>query len=85
MKLQPIEVNGERVFLKKSLLGWKVVYPIKEDGKTNWKHLLVGGSWWNLFFVGMIVLLILGAVSEYSTSVRLLNQCLSTRVPILLP
>ena len=33
----------EKVFLKKDFLGWRVVTPIKIDGKINYPNLLFGG------------------------------------------
>jgi len=86
MKSNIIEtiVRGERIFLKKSSLtnNYKVVYPIIIDEKINWKHLITGGSWWNLVKVAVIVFLILGAVSEYQTAVNMLNSCLENQIKI---
>ena len=42
--IKEIEIEGEKIFLKKSFLGYGVVHPIKIDGKINWKNLLAGGS-----------------------------------------
>ena len=38
--------EGEKVYLKKDWLGWRVVEPIKdpETGKTNYMSLLFGGK-----------------------------------------
>jgi hypothetical protein len=42
---QTVEVNGEKVHLKKDFLGWKVIHPYKnEDGKINWGNLIFGGK-----------------------------------------
>ena len=39
-KIKEIYIDGERIFISKSkLFGYKVVYPLKIDGKINWKHL----------------------------------------------
>lgn len=70
----------EKVYLKKGFMGWKVVYPIKnEDGTTNLKNLISGGSWWNLIIILVIILMILGAIYEYSTNLNNLLDCF--RVP----
>lgn len=51
----------DKVYLKKSILGYRVVYPIKnEDGSINWFNLLVGGKA-NLLF--LIILLLVGYTS----------------------
>lgn len=75
-KIEEVEMNGEKVYLKKGLLGWKVVYPNKIDGKINWKHFIAGRSWWNLLWIALIVALIIGCVSEYSIALRTANECL---------
>jgi hypothetical protein len=76
-KIDVVEIEGEKVYLRKSFLGFKVVYPIKTDGKTNWKHLIAGGSWWNLLKVAGMVILLLIVVSEYSNAVQTANQCIN--------
>lgn len=76
-KIEVVEIEGKKVYLRKSFLGYKVVYPIKVEGKTNWKHLIAGGSWWNLLKVGILVIVILIVVSEYSKAVQLANQCIT--------
>lgn len=76
-KIKEIELDNERIFLKKGFLGWNVVYPYKIDGKIVWKNLIAGGNWWRLLIIGFIVLIILGSVWEYSNAVRVANQCLN--------
>lgn len=76
MKIQEIQINNERVFLKKGFFGWKVVKPIKIDDKINWKNLICGGSWFNLFVVFLIVIIILGCLYEYSIALKTANDCL---------
>jgi len=76
-KIREIELDGDRIFISKSnLFGYKVVKPIKVDGKINWKNLITGGSWKNLIFIIILVLLFLGAINEYSQAVNLANDCL---------
>lgn len=82
--MREITLDNDKIFLKKSFTGWKVVYPIKENGKLNWKHLITGGSWWNLVGIAFLVGIILVGVSEYSTAVRVANECLANQVPLLL-
>jgi len=75
--IEKIQIGKERIYLKKSAIGWGIVYPIKnEDGSINWFNLLTGGSWWNLGIVLFIVIIILGCVYEYSNTVRIANKCL---------
>ena len=51
---------GEKVFLRKSLLGWRVIHPIKDPKtkKINWFNLIIGG-WDNLLFILFIVFMTL--------------------------
>ena len=76
MKIKEIEIDGERISLKKSGKNWRVVKPRKIDGKINWKNLLTGGSWWNLLGIALIVILIIGCISEYSIALKTANDCL---------
>lgn len=74
-KIEEIQINGERVFLRKNFLGWSIVHPIKVDGKTNWKNLIIGGSWIKLgITIGFVILLLL-AISEYVALGNMLNEC----------
>ena len=53
---------GERVYLKKDSLGYRIVHPVKdEDGKLNWINLLFGGKR-NLIYL-ILVLLLFGLFS----------------------
>ena len=50
--------EGEKVYLKKDFLGWRVVNPIRnEDGSMNWFNLIFGSKS-NLLF--LVILLIFG-------------------------
>ena len=52
--------EGEKVYMKKDWLGWRIVNPIKnEDGSLNWFNILVGGKR-NL--VNLIVILIIASL-----------------------
>lgn len=37
--------NGEKVYLKKDVFGWRIVEPIRnEDGTVNWFNFFTGGK-----------------------------------------
>ena len=68
MKKEWIKVGEEEVCLKKSRFGWRIIHPIKnKDGTTNWKNLLIGGSWGNIIKIGLIVGIILFIAYSYKT------------------
>ncbi len=71
------KINGKDVYLKKSRFGWKVVYPIKLDGKINYKHLIAGRSWWNILFIALFLMLLLGSIWEYTNALGVANECLA--------
>ena len=79
-KYHKIEIEGDIVYLRKSFLGWSVIFPNKIDGKINWKNLIAGGSWIKLGFIILIVLLILGSISEYSNAIKVANECLKSKI-----
>lgn len=76
--MEELILNGERVFLNKSRLGWKVVKPIKIDGRINWKNFIAGGNWWNLLLIAFVITIILGCIWEYSIALKTANHCLAT-------
>ena len=78
-KHHEVEIGGEIVYLRKTFLGWGVIFPYKINNKINWKNLISSGSWIKLIIVISMVLIILGCISEYSTAVNLLNECLSNK------
>ena len=44
--------------LKKTMWGWRVVHPVKnDDGTTNWINLLIGG--WSNFFILLFILFVI--------------------------
>ncbi len=75
-----VEEKGEKIFLRKSFFGWKVIFPIRIDGKIVWRNMIAGGSWWNLVWVALIVLIILGITYEYSIAVTSLNKCMEQTI-----
>ena len=52
---------GEKVYLKKDWLGWRVVQPWKdpETGKINWFNFLVGGKKGLFFLITVLVITLL--------------------------
>ena len=58
--LKTIEIDREKVYLKKSILGWRVIHPIKDPKtkKINWFNLIIGG-WDNLLLILFIVFMTL--------------------------
>lgn len=78
---KPIKIDslpdGEVVYLKKNKQsGYRVIQPWKnEDGSINWFNFLTGGSWGNLIFVTIVVIVLLGTLREYSTNINSLLDC----------
>ena len=82
-KLDKVVLKGENVYLRKARSGWRVVKPIKnEDGSINWFNLLAGGSWWNLLFVGVLVLLICISIWEYTHNINILLSCFDNPIAL---
>ena len=60
-KIKCIEVEGEKVFMKKDSLGYRIVYPFRdESGKWIWWNILFGGKRQAINY--LILLIILGIV-----------------------
>jgi hypothetical protein len=84
--IKKIEIDGESLFIKKSkIFGWGFVYPIKIDGKLNWKNILIGGSWFNVIKLLVIILLLAGCLNEYSNAINVANECLNKTITVILP
>lgn len=77
MKYEEINHHGQRIFLKKQGDNYKIVHPIKIDGKTNWKNLIAGGNWWNLLKALAFVVIAIGCTYEFSNAVKTANYCLN--------
>lgn len=43
-RIKEIKIDGEVIYLKKDLFGWRVVYPIFKNNKLNWRNLLIGNA-----------------------------------------
>jgi len=84
MEIKELNIEGERVFIKKSkIFGWGFVNPIRIDGKTNWKNLLIGESWIKFGILIFILLIIAGVIQEYSTAVKMAEKC-TNKIPIII-
>lgn len=85
--MEKVLVEGEEIYLKKSSwFGWTVTYPIRNsDGTINWKHLIAGRTWKNLLVPLAFVIIMLGVIHEYTTAVRIANECLLNKTVMLLP
>ena len=70
-RMYEFEIEGEKIFIKRSFLGSRIVHPFKIDGKINWKNLLIG-SWFNLI---TIIIYILIAVLLYVGLQQIVQQC----------
>ena len=82
-KINKISVEGENIHLKKGRFGWSVVHPIKnEDGSINWFNLLTGGSWLRFGIMVFVVLIILGAIYEYTSNINTLLSCFNDPVAL---
>jgi len=79
-KYNKVEVEGEIIYLRKTFLGWGIIHPLKIDNKWNLKNLLIGGSWIKFFILIGLILIILGCVLEYSSVVKIANECLNKNV-----
>ena len=75
--IKEIGIEGEKVFIKKSFLGWGVVHPIKTNGKINWKNLIAGGSWIKLGLIIAFVIIVIGAIFEVVNLIKIANECLN--------
>jgi hypothetical protein len=68
--------NEEKIYLTKSILGWKVVYPLKnEDGSYNWFNVIFG-SWENIIYVAFILFLIYMFYLAYHEVSYQLTDCM---------
>ena len=70
-KIHKVEIEGEKIFIKRIFLGSRIVHPFKIDGKINWKNLLIG-SWFNLI---TIVIYIIIAILLYIGMQQIVQQC----------
>ena len=78
-KTKEVFIDGEVVYLKKDFLGWHVTYPIKVDGKIDYKNLIAGGSWLKLFLVIAFVIIMVLAINEYVNSLRFCSELIANQ------
>lgn len=76
-KHHKVKIGEETIYLRESYLGWEVIHPYKIDGKINWKNIIAGGSWLRLLIMIIIVSIIIGCISEYSTVLKVANDCIN--------
>ncbi|HJX50861.1 MAG TPA: hypothetical protein VJ438_05370 [Candidatus Nanoarchaeia archaeon] len=84
-KIKQIEVDGERIYLRNSFLGWHTVYPIEIDGRINWKNLIAGGSWIKFGITLIFIIFLLLAIFEVRNIINIANECLKSKPFSLLP
>ncbi len=77
-KIEEVEVNGEKVYLRKTFLGWNVVNPIKINGKWNLKNIIAGGNWYKLIIVAGMVIIILFCLYDWANAIKVARQCLAS-------
>lgn len=82
--IKRVDVEGDSFFVKKGVEGnYRVVFPWKnEDGTINWKNTISGGNWFNLLKIAFLILIILGALFEYSQNVKILLDCFSNDIKL---
>ena len=78
-KTKEVFIDGEVVYLKKDFLGWHVTYPVKIDGKIDYKNLIAGGSWLKLFLVIAFVIIMVLAINEYVNSLRFCSSLIANQ------
>jgi len=76
--IKEIEIEGEKLEVKKGILGWSFVNPIKDkEGKIIWKNLIAGGSWIKLGLIITFVIITIGAIVEVANLIKIANECLN--------
>jgi len=71
--IKEVEIDGKIIYLKKSFGEHRVVYPMKTEGKINWKNILIGGSWFNFIKLLFIIGVLLFLAYSYKTD---MNNCI---------
>lgn len=70
-KIETTIVNNETIHLRKGMLGWKVVYPVKIDNKINKKNLWLGSRG---VIIGTIIWLLIMAFILYGVN-TMVSSC----------
>ena len=75
-----IEKIKEDLWIQDGLLGWKIVYPIRKDldkkisiTNINWKHLVIG-SWANILFVVIFLVILLSLTRAYTYDIEVCKE-----------
>lgn len=69
--------DGEKVYLKKDFLGWRVVEPVRnEDGSWNWKKIIVGTkrTWFGVIVILIIAALFYFGIKEILDPLRIIAE-----------
>jgi hypothetical protein len=75
-KIKEMVIGGDKIFLKKTGKNYKVVHPIKIEGKIVWENLIAGGNWLNLLWIAGLTIFLVGAIWEYSQAVKIAAECI---------
>jgi hypothetical protein len=94
-KLEEVNINGEKIYLRKDFLGWHTINPIQKDksiliydkankkfnwNNINWKNLISGGSWIKLGIALGFTFILIMAIFEVSKIYQVANECLKLQV-----
>lgn len=77
---ETIELNGEKIHLKKDYFGYRIIHPYRnEDGTINWLNLLFGGkkNLVSLILYMLIVFLFYMGINEIISAYKIIaaNPC----------
>lgn len=84
MENKEVLIDGEKVYLRKDLLGWRIVHPWKVDGKISWVNMISGGNWYKTAITAFMVFIIIMAMLEFRDLYVAANNCINS-VPLLMP
>lgn len=76
-KIKEVIVGEDKIYMRKSFDGWRIVYPIKNpDGSWNMTNLILGGSIWKFLKFLMIFLFLIGAIYVYHLDTQTCTETL---------
>ena len=68
--MERINIKDDKVYMKKDFLGWRQVYPLKnDDGSWNYPNLLFGG-YRNLIFLVLVLSCVFLVIFAYKTDTQ---------------
>jgi len=77
-KMEKIDENNWKLNknqqLRKTRKGYRIIYPIKTEGKINWKNLIIGKNIWGLVFVAIILFAIYGYIKDTAECRELIKE-----------